>query len=88
MTDIVVNRCPKGSILSDAGLAEYKARSGDAAATVETIPRDSAILVAMMRENPGEWGGICAHIKIVTVEDGFAWKVVKRGNSEYVAADA
>lgn len=90
MTEIVLQRCPGGTLLSEAGMAEYIRRSGNAAASLDTIPRDDPNLIAMMKEDAPAYQGYCAHINIVSVPDGFKWKVCReaRTNFEWVAPDA
>lgn len=90
MTDIVINRCPRAKWISDAGLAEYARQKNVAAESVkpEDIDRSDPILVAMMRDKPMVYGGACSHITVVTVADDFKWKVMRKGNFEWVAADA
>lgn len=90
MTEIVINRCRKGTMFSEAGLAEYADRKGVARESVsaESIPRDDPVLAQMMRDDLKLYSGHCAHIQIVTVADDFKWKIMRRGNFEWVAADA
>jgi hypothetical protein len=90
MIEIVINRCPSGTVFSEAGLIEYARRKGlDAVPDPETVPRNDPDLVAMMKEDAGirVWGGECSHVEIITVPDDFPWKIVRDGNHEWVAAD-
>lgn len=86
MIQIVINRCPQGSLLSDAGKAELAKRHGGT--MPDPVDRTDPLLVAMMQENAVLYGGKCAQIHIVEVPDGFAWKLKTKGNVEWVAADA
>lgn len=90
MIEIVINRCRHGTLLSEEGFAEFAARKGVDLATVslETIDRTDPVLVQMMKEKPHIYGGHCGHPLIVTVEDGFPWKVMSKGTFEWVAARA
>lgn len=88
MTEIVLNRCAQGTFLSEAGLLEYTKRKGlDAPPALESIARTDPDLIAMMRENPGVYGGHCSHIDIIEVPDDLNWKIVRKGTEEWVAAD-
>lgn len=88
MTDIVINRCPSEEcLLGKDGIAEFAKRKGidPASIALATLDRTDAVLVAMMRENPEKYAGPCAHIRIVTVSDDFAWEIKRKGNFEWVA---
>jgi hypothetical protein len=91
MQSIVTNRCRRGTLLSPKGMTEYVARKFGGTPppefSLETLDRTDPVLVQMMRENPGLYGGLCSHIKIITVADDFKWKLVSQGNFEWVAAD-
>lgn len=87
MQQIVINQCRRGTLLSDAGKAEYLKRSGTLTADWTALDRSDPILVALMKENPGAFGGRCAHISIVALPDGFKWKLMSKGNFEWIAAD-
>lgn len=89
MTEIVINRCKRGTLLSDAGKAEYMRRKSlTAAPDWKTLDRSDPDLVAMIKEDEGKrvWGGECSRNAIITVPDGFPWKVESAGNWEWVTS--
>jgi hypothetical protein len=87
---IVINRCPRGTLLSPTGMTEYVRRKYDSTPpvdfTMEDIERTDAVLIQLMQENIPLYGGLCAQIKIVEVPDGFEWQLRSRGKSEWIAA--
>lgn len=88
MTEIVINRCFRGALFSEAGLAEYARRKGlSASPDSASIDRSDPILVAMMKEDMGKriWAGPCSKARIVTIPDGLPWRVVSKANFEWVA---
>lgn len=90
MIEIVINRCRKGTMFSEAALTEYASRKGVARETVsaDTIPRDDPILVRMFKDNPDQFRGRCGYPFIVSVPDGFPWKIMRKGTIEWVTSDA
>ncbi len=89
MTEIVINRCPRGTLLSDAGKAEYLKRkeiSGDF--DWAALDRADPVLVAMMKEDAGTraWGGECSQVRFVTIPDGLAWRINRNRGLEWVDA--
>lgn len=92
MQEIVINRCPRGTVLSSAGIAEYIARkyggTPPADFNSDAIPRDDPTLVQLMRENVDLYSGLCSHIKIVELPDGFVWHMENLGNVEWIAPGA
>lgn len=91
MTEIVINRCPRGTLLSEAGEAEYLKRKGVTGGTLDMSKLDRAdtVLVALLKEDIGKrvWGGKCSDNEFVTVPDGFKWKLMTDGGGEWIAAD-
>lgn len=89
MGEIVINRCPKATFFSAQGIAEYAKRKGVDPKTVDglTVDRTDPVLIAMMREHPSLYAGYCAHIRILP-EPSFKWRIVRRGNFEWIAPDA
>jgi hypothetical protein len=83
MTEIVINRCVRGALMSEAGCIEYAERKGN---MPETLDRTDPVLISLLRENPADYGGHCAHLHYVTVPDGMAWRLMAKGNREWVAA--
>lgn len=91
MQEIVINRCPRGSILSSEGIAAYIARRYAGTPPVDfnsdKIPRDDPVLVQLMREDVLTNAGLCAHIKIIELPDGVAWHLERLGSVEWIAQD-
>lgn len=93
MQEIVINRCPRGTILSSEGIAEYIRRKFAGAPppadfNSDTIARDDPTLVQLMREDVLRYAGLCAHIKIIELPDGYAWHLEKLGSVEWIAPGA
>ena len=86
MIEIVINRCGKGSLLGDEGIAEYERRTGSKPDPA-TIARTDPVLLAMMKEDPEKYAGDCAHISIIELPDGFKWKLMSKHKIEWIAAD-
>jgi len=88
MISIVIRRCPRQPLLTDAGVAELNRRSGQSY-TIATVPRDNADLVAMARtpQNP-DWIPMCADVRVVEIPDGEVWHV-KGGDKlpEWIGVD-
>jgi hypothetical protein len=85
MTEIVINRCSRGTLLSDAGRAEYLSRKS-LEALPDPLDRTDPVLISLLRENPADYGGHCAHLHYVTVPDGMGWRLMNKGNVEWIAA--
>ncbi len=90
MTEIAINRCLRGTLLSDAGKAEYLKRkkiTGDFDWT--TLDRTDRVLIKMMREDMGKrvWGGECSKVSIVTVPNGMKWILQSQRGREWIAAE-
>lgn len=85
MTEIAINRCPRGHLLSEDGCIEYAERKG---AMPEDLDRSCPVLVAMLKEDltKRKWAGSCSHVEIVSIPDGMPWKLMNRGNFEWVAS--
>jgi hypothetical protein len=84
MIEIVINRCVRGTLLSEAGCIEYAERKG---VMPEALDRTDPLLIGLLKENPGKFGGRCSHVGYVTVPDGFAWKLMNKGNFEWIAPE-
>lgn len=89
MTEIAVNRCPRGTLLSDAGKAEYLKRKSLTEFDWTKLDRSDPILIAMMKEDMGKriWGGECSDVKIITVPDDVTWTINSTRGREWVAAE-
>lgn len=90
MTAIAINQCSRGTLLSEAGKAEFLRRKELAEFDWATLDRADPVLVGMLREDlfKRKWAGSCSHIAIVAIPDGIEWKLMSRGNYEWVAAGA
>lgn len=88
MTKIVLNQCPKGPLLSEAGWEEYRRRTGYEELTPIKIARDDPVLVAMMEEDRGKriWAGACSHVSVVEMPDGIGWRLMDEGKFEWISA--
>lgn len=90
MIEVVTNRCPRGTLLSEAGLKEFaKRKELEASPDIAAIDRTDPVLLAMMKEKngPEKFGGHCSHIAIIELPDGFQWKLMSKGNFEWIAPD-
>jgi len=90
MIEVVYRRCPKKSIFTDAGVTEYIARKYGGTEPdmfmLALIPRDDAVLVAMVKENNHKLIQQCADVRIDDLPDGSAWQVKGAGDyTEWVA---
>lgn len=83
MIEVVYKHCNREVILSDAGVTEYVARKYGGTAPVDfmvgLIPRDDAVLVAMVKENNPDFINACADTRIDQLPDGSIW-IIKGGN--------
>jgi hypothetical protein len=85
MIEIVLNRCPRGTLMSEAGCIEYAERKGS---MPETLDRSDPILVQMMKEDEGKriWAGECSHVRIVEIPRKMKWTLMNERGLEWVAA--
>ena len=83
MIEIVINQCPSGHLLSEAGCIEYAERKGF---MPDELDRSCPVLVAMLKEDLDKrvLADPCSHIAIIEIPDGHPWKVNNRGNYEWV----
>lgn len=84
---IVINDCFGGFGLSDAALDEYKGRRDitDPDFYYYDIPRDCAVLVAMVEEQGTAINGNYSELKVVEIPDDVDWYIEEYDGTEWVA---
>lgn len=90
MIEVVINRCPRGTLMSDAGKAEYlKRKNLSADFDWSKLDRSDPVLVQMFKEDTGRriWGGECSTNAIIELPDGFPWRIASKEGREWIAAD-